>query len=183
MRCEEIDQSLEVLLADSSHSPSQHQQRVAAFKKLAEQEDYDLNGQMVALRDGRIVHACLFVANPGSSAFIFSSKPDADRADDNVPSDLAVQTLTETCRWARQQGCTLLQIMLDPVDNASRNLCLRSGFQRLTDLAYMFRFCDRESPWTTYPMTPEMSWITYTPASHEQFKRTIAQTYRASLVL
>ena len=181
VRANEIDQSLAVLLADSSQGPRQHQQRMAAFKKLAGQEDYDLNRQIVALQDGRIVHACLFVANPGASAFIFISKGDADLGGEPVPGDLAVETLRQTCRWAHQQGCALLQIMLDPVDNAGMNLCLHGGFQRLTDLAYMFRFCDLESPWTNYPLTADMSWIPYGEVWHDEFKNVIKQTYHASL--
>lgn len=177
---DEIDRALEVLLFDGSDSPRHRQRRITTFKDLAQQESYDLTRQMVAMQDGKIVHACLFVVNPGASAFIFISKPDP-AVEAKVPSELAVQTLSQTCQWARQQGCNLLQIIIDPVDTAGRDLCTLGGFNRLTDLAYMFRFCDPESPWPVHDLTDGMAWIEYGQATHELFMQVIAETYHDSL--
>lgn len=181
VRPNEIDQAMRVLVFDGSHDPLHLRRRVSAFKELALQEQYDLSRQTVALQGGKIIHAALFVANPGSSAFVHISRPDSALGDAEIPSELAVRTLNQTCQWAFEQGAGLLQVILDPLDKAGSSLCLECGFGRMTDLIYMFRFCHPESPWPVYSLRDGMSWLTYQDQTHEQFKRVIAETYCQSL--
>lgn len=181
VRPNEIDQAIRVLVFDGSHDPHHIQRKVSAFKELALQEQYDLSRQTVALQGGKIIHASLFVANPGTSAFVHISRPDPALGDGEIPSKLAVRTLDRTCQWAFEQGAGLLQVILDPLDKAGSSLCAECGFGRMTDLIYMFRFCHPESPWPVHSLRDGMSWRTYQGETHEQFKQIIAETYCQSL--
>ncbi len=103
---------------------------VLSFKQLAQRENYDLMHQMVLAKQGHILYACIFIAQ-GSSAFVLTS---GFYDGYHAPS---VQTLQKLIKWAFDEGCSLLQVMLEPEDVIRLNLCLEAGFWRMTDLIYL----------------------------------------------
>ncbi|KPK77039.1 MAG: hypothetical protein AMJ79_04600 [Phycisphaerae bacterium SM23_30] len=175
----EADQALALLLADRGEEGPEMGGKTAAFRELARQEQYNLNRQMVGLYEGQMRHACLFVPQAGGTAFVFLSRPAQTEATDAELWDLAVQTLRQLCRWAFVEGSNLLQVLLEPADFVRGELCLAGGFQRLTDLIYMFGTGNELPP--PRHMGSGLSWLSYDRSHHDLFKQVIKQTYRHSL--
>ena len=172
----EVDQTLPLLLYDNGTGPGQLRIKIETFRKLASREHYDLTRQIVVVRGGKIIYTCLFVSSPGRTAFIYTSgSPVAKGAED----DSAAQALKQLCRWAFEQDCNLLQVMLEPADNVRRQICLRSGFKQLTDLIYLFRSCKRQE--AEYTTSENVNWLIYDKKHHDLFKQVLLETYRDSL--
>jgi mycothiol synthase len=175
----EIDQALALFLADGSEGRQQMEDKLFSFKQLARREHYDLSRQMVGLYQGQIVHACLFVSQPGRSAFIFTSPVRSQDSSGSNLSSLAGQTLRSTWQWALHEGASLIQILTEPEDVNRQDLCRRSGFRKLTDLIYLFRIAD-PSPAVRPHLSDSMRWLTYTPERSDLFGEVIRRTYEDS---
>ena len=176
IRRPEIDAALPSLFEDDALAPRQVLQQVKSFQKLARQEDYDLMRQMVVASDHGVLQACCFIPNPGKTAFIFTSCPQAEATGLN---EMSVSMLNRLVQWALQEGNKLLQVVISPDDDARRNLCLQCGFSPLTDLIYFYHH-GRPSP-LVLALPDGLRWQSYDAASHELFKSVIARTYQDSL--
>ena len=107
VRVQEIDEALALFLGDSNTGGSRLSERVEVFRKLAQQEQYDLTRQIVAVVDGKLCHACIFVPHAGRTAFVFTSCPQtADKSTKpNHQQAVALKTLpmppvpTDSVRW------------------------------------------------------------------------------------
>lgn len=179
VRPTEIDQALGLFLADGGEARQPIEDKIVSFKQLARRERYDLTRQMVSLYQDQIVHACLFVCQPGRSAFVFTSPVRSKGSSDSSLSSLAIQTLRSTCQWAIREGASLIQIVTEPEDVNRQNLCRRSGFRKLTDLIYLLRSAD-PSPAVRPRLPAPMRWLTYAPEHKNLFGRVIRQTYKDS---
>ncbi|MFC1782114.1 GNAT family N-acetyltransferase [Planctomycetota bacterium] len=171
----EIDQALGLFLADQSDSHRQISGKTASFLELAQQERYDLTRQIVAFYDDQLVHAGLFVPQPGGTAFVFLSRP---ASVDSEQWELAAQALRELCRWAFLEGSNLLQVLIEPTDSVRRDLCLAADFTRLTDLIYMFGTGDNAP--APERNDGDLRWLGYDQQHHDLFKQVIKQTYQGS---
>ena len=177
VRPAEIDQALSLVISDGSGDVADLEEKLSQFKTHAEEEGYDLGRQVVAFGARGMSHACLFVLSAGGVGFVHTSMP---RGLD-IPSTprLAIDTLEETCRWAFDEGCRFLQVILPTDDVARRQLCLDSGFERLTDLYYLLGrlgFCESSG----VDLPPGLVWVDYDSRNEELFKRTLAATYEGS---
>ncbi len=179
IQASEIDQALTLFLSERSEARQHIEDKILSFKQIARREHYDLTHQMVALYQDQMVHACLFVSQPGRSAFIFTSPVRSQGFSETNMSSLAHQTLRTTCQWALREGASLIQILTEPEDVNRQNLCRRSGFRPMTDLIYLFRSAD-PAPAVRRPPPDTMRWLTYTPEHIDLFGRTILRTYEDS---
>jgi len=177
---EEIEQGLELFLADGTERPPQIKDKIQSFQQLAQRELYDLSRQMVGLHQGQIVHSCLFISQPGRSAFIYTSPVRANGSAVGVNfASLASQTLRNTCQWALREGASMIQVLTETEDTNRNDLCQRSGFRRLTDLIYLLR-PDDPTP-VLRPRLPEgMRWQSYAPEHQDLFMQAIGETYEDS---
>jgi len=172
----EVDQTLAVLLHDASLDVAQIADKVESFRRIAQQEHYDLTRQIVVLRDNKIIYTCLMVLNAGRTAFVFSA--DADESDPGK-YEHAIRALRRLCQWAFQQGSDLLEVLVDTTDTNRRGVCLRCGFKRLTDLLYLSRPC--YLPIEDYTPPENVNWLPYDQKQHDLFKKAISESYQGSL--
>jgi GNAT superfamily N-acetyltransferase len=174
----EMKQALMVLLSDSVSDITELNKKVKSFQDLSSRENYDLSRQMVLCHQGKLLYSCLFVKNEGGTAFIFSASPadEKQKGIDFLP--YSIQALDRLCQWAFEEGCVLLQLLVEISDKARQNLSERSGFHRLTDLVYLFLLSDVDIPEVLIPQG--LHWISYNPDYHDLFKKIILQTYHDS---
>lgn len=175
IRPEECNQALWLLLADSSKGSEVLPDQLDAFKALAEYEHYDLGRQIVAVHQGRLVYAGLFVPHAGQVAFIFTAS-----GGQGEYAGVAAEALRKLTQWSFDQGSRFGQVLLEPPDAARKQLCLQSGFRYLTDLIYLVRPAEKPVAISIQP-PDDMEWITYRPDRHGLFKQTISKTYRLSM--
>ena len=175
----EIDRALSLFLGDGSEGRGQIEDKIFSFRQLARREHYDLTRQMVGIYQDQIVHACLFVCQPGRSAFIFTSPVRSQDSSESNLSSLANQTLRSTCQWALHEGASLIQILTEPNDANRQDLCRRSGFRKLTDLIYLLRTADH-SPGIRPKLPATMRWLSYAPEHKDLFGKVIRRTYEDS---
>jgi len=175
----EIDAALELILTNDSEARLQIEDKIFSFKQLARREQYDLTRQMVCLYQGRMVHACLFICQPGRSAFILISPVRSNGSSDSHLSSLASRTLRFTCQWALREGASLIQVLTEPNDSNRIALCRHSGFRKLTDLIYLLRPAD-PVPGARGRLPAGMRWLTYAPEHNDLFAQAINRTYEDS---
>jgi mycothiol synthase len=175
----EIDTALTALLEDSQGDPAATADKLVHFKRTAVRHKEDLRRQIVVADNGDILFSCLFSVQPGRTAFVFVSPLRRMRRlglADVSPSYQAVEAL---CRWAFQEGCTMLQVILEPSDLERIEVCKSGGFSSLTELVYLLLPID---PANEPPAgRANVTWETYTPQNQHIFKTVIAQSYQQSL--
>ena len=179
IRPSEVEQALALILADDADSTQPIEQRVQQFKQLAIRQRYDLTKQIIVSHCEQLVYACLYVPNPGRTAFVFAAAPPKTAPASPELSALSVKALQSLASWAFRQNCNLLQLLLEPDDSARKDLCLMADFKWLTDLIYMVGPAKSTTPDVSTP--PNVDWVTYAPERHEMFKSTIAASYIDSL--
>ncbi len=172
----EIDEALAVLLNAGGQIAGDSPNKVVAFKDMARRERYDLSRQIVVTQDDRVIFTCCFIPHQGGSAFLFTSNCSSLSGADK---EFAVEALRQMRQWACDDGCNLLQLLLETDDIVSQEICLRSGFRQLTELLYLYRLMDNPIPRTS--LIKGVSWQGYDQQHHELFKHVVSQTYVDSL--
>ena len=177
---DQTDRALGLILDDNPDDPRAAQHKVSGFRDVARMNGYDLKLMTVGFRGGDMTNACLFVPYAGGTALVFASRPHRRPAEaDDDPAGLAAATLERACQWAFQSDATLLQALTHPADDDRRELFERCRFRFLTNLIYMARAAQPDTPAPDLPT--DLTWLSYQPAHHELFQRTITGTYRDSL--
>lgn len=144
--------------------------RVTEFIEFTSHRGIDMADLWLARRGGRIVWAALPIISPGKTMLVVAGGAS--------PAD-AGPVVDALCDLARGRGVHLAQTLLDPADEASRELFKRHGFAELTELLYLHVLVRKPLP---APALPEgFSWATYSPQTHEQFAQTILRSYEGSL--
>lgn len=149
---------------------------VEQFLAYAEPARLDLRRQVQAFdAAGHLVCLCLWVPAPGRTAMLFvpnlSEHPQAAGA--------AVLCVHAALADASAAGVVLVQSMLDPQDTLGRETLAQAGLTELATLSYMERRPPLVGPTTALP--EGLALVSYSAARHEQFKETIASTYRDTL--
>jgi len=176
IQSQEIDQALTLVLTDRAGFGLNVEAGLKSFYDLARRENYDLNQQMVVLQNDQVVFACLFVTNPGRTAFVFSAPPDLSNSALLKHSLHALRKLNE---WAFSLDCNLLEVLLDTDDTAREDFFRRGGYRKLTDLIYQSRSCLTDEPLPAPSST--IRWLVYDTDHHDLFKQVIQLSYRDSL--
>lgn len=179
VRDEQIDAALELILGQQDVSPPVLRLRRERFRQIARQEQYDLTKIMTAWENERMFYACLFLAQPGRTAFLFTAAPPEAGRGTSHRSHWSVEALRSCCRWAFRQDANLIQVILATTDLARRRLCQRSGFRRLTDLIYL-QYAP-PAPTAACPLPPNHRWLGYESRYQCLFAEVIQETYQDSL--
>lgn len=168
----EIESALRLILADDAGLASDA--AVLDFLAFALQRKIDVNQIWIAETGNRIYWALLPIASPGRTMLLFTP----NRLPRATPV-AAVQQLTEAiCRHWGTQGMQLAQFLLDPQEQAIRDLYVGSGFESLAELIYL----QKSVAGATTPALPEgMNILPYESGTHARFARTILRTYENSL--
>jgi ribosomal protein S18 acetylase RimI-like enzyme len=78
----------------------------------------------------------------------------------------------------RGRAVDLAQVLIDPAEKSAVRVYAECKFERLAELVYLDREVHRAH---AHALPAELSWLEYSPATHEEFSQTIASTYEASL--
>lgn len=175
IRREEIEQSIPLLVEDATLASAGMRSSVEAFLDLAKRERYDLTRQMVAVRDGRLRYTCLFIPASGRTAFVYSSRCSAE--DEALTA--AAEALRRLRDWAFASDCYLVQVLIEPADEARFSLLQQAGFKHLTDLSYLMS----TSVYTFEESADgeDYAWLGYSEQNEPLFKEVIQRTYQQSL--
>jgi mycothiol synthase len=149
--------------------------QVAEFLRNAEVRKIDLSLIRLAERRGRLLFCLLPVISPGRTALLLASP--APSAASEVAA--AAELIERLCVEMRDHGILLAQSLLEPPDSAAQSLFASQHFAVMSELIYVSGEPRRKQ--TAPPLPPGMQWLTYSLASHELFRQTIASTYEQSL--
>lgn len=134
----------------------------------------DFTRQLVALADGRLRAACLYVLTPGHGAIVLPPALAHPLADDQ-PALLA-PLLAAAAQACREAGARLIQTLLDfdPASPAARPF-LDAGFVYLAALDYLELDLARAPQ---EPLDPSWHYETFTPALESDFIEVIRLSYQ-----
>ena len=171
---EELTAALGVVLgtitdpADDGH--------VLDFLRFAQRRGINAGGAWLADAGGVMAWAVLPIVSPGRTMLLLMPAS----APPHPPTLHAAGDLVDAvCRHFGGREVQLAQVLLDPTDAAAHRLYEGRGFERVAQLIYLQAVPRRKAAPPALP--PGMRWVGYTPASHGQFARAIAETYRQSL--
>ena len=171
----EIDSALYLLLYEPHEPQAELEARVIRFRQMARKEHYNLERQLAAVQNGRLVFSCFFVPQPGGTAFFFLADPSQYLADD---FSLGISAVRMACRWAFNEGGAFLQTLLEIHDAMRYELCVQSGFAHLADLVYMTVTDLSDAEPAVLPKG--FSWRVY-HADDDLFQATVGETYQESM--
>jgi ribosomal protein S18 acetylase RimI-like enzyme len=173
---EQVHAALRLILSTGGRLADE--EAVVDFLQFTIQRHIDLNDLWVANRGGRVAWAALPIVSPGHTMLVLAPPGERLRAAD-AGEAIAGELLEAVCGHFSARGVQLAQALLDPSDNAARQLYLARAFRQVAELLYLQADVRRTFP---APQLPEgFDWLSYSPAAHETFASTIVQTYRDSL--
>ena len=158
--------ALEVVLGDLP--AAQRSEQAARFVAEADPTGL-LDGLFVAIRDGRLVGATWARLQPGRTAYVWPPRLTGDEVE--ATADALLDTLIHFCG---DRGVRLAQSLLDLRDTAAQQRMLRSGFARLTELAYLV------SPIKSSAQAPPAAGFElelYCAATHDRMLAVLQRTY------
>jgi ribosomal protein S18 acetylase RimI-like enzyme len=129
----------------------------------------------VADRGGRVVSAAMPVISPGRTMLILAPGGTAGKAAEAAARHL----MGPICELGRARGVHLAQALVDPQDTTLIAALEEGGFSRMAELHYLQVFPPVDGKLPDLPAG--MEWVTYTPQVHDQYARTIVESYRQSL--
>ena len=152
---------------------------VVDFLQFTVHRGIDVNGVWVADRAGRVVWAVLPVLSPGRTMLLLA--PAGGAANDRHGADAAAagELVEAVCAHFAARGVALAQVLLEPADDAARQLYLRRSFRQMAELLYLQVDVRRTFPAPTLPAG--FDWLTYSAEAHPTFAATIVESYRESL--
>jgi ribosomal protein S18 acetylase RimI-like enzyme len=170
---EELTAALGVVLGTVSEPADDG--HVLDFLRFAQRRGINAGGAWLAGAGGVMAWAVLPIVSPGRTMLLLTPGSGPPH-----PAALAAGELVDAvCRHFGARDVQLAQVLLDPSDAASHRLYEGRGFERVAQLIYLQAVPRRKAAPPALP--PGMRWVGYTPASHEQFARAIAETYGQSL--
>lgn len=149
--------------------------QVNEFLQNAPVRRLDLSLLRLAERRGRLLYCLLPVLSPGRTALILAS-PTPTAGTEWAAAGELIELL---CNELRERDVLLAQTLLDPPDTASQSLFAARGFTRMSELIYVSGEPRRKQ--SAPPLPGGLQWLSYSPATHELFKQTIAASYEQSL--
>ncbi len=171
----ELQRGLQRLVYHPKLSPAEIDRRVKTLVNHAERRGLSLKHCLIARHERNILYSCLCIDSPGRSSAVYLPGwlPDPQAA------ETLVSLLRKAADEARNRGISFLQAII-PLDAAlERNAYEQAGFQRLAELIYMER--ESTEPLVVEKPSPALSWITYSPETHQLFAQTVQETYEGSL--
>jgi len=155
------------------HVPdADRQQQVANALASAQRGELVLDDLLIGYRDTEPVGAILTVIQPGQTASVWP--PEFVNSDD----ELADALVAEAIRYLEAAGVTIIQSIVEPEDQAGRQLLTRNGIGYLTDLVFMERDLNHSWPQDSHP---PLDSVVYNATTHDRFVALLEQTYRATL--
>lgn len=178
---EDLRSVLRLTLATPDQPRAELERQVNAFIRHAREMRLDLTRQWVCKDGDRIVDAATCLESPGRTALLFLPDGRTAEADTPAADDLVRHVVEQESR----RPVRLLQCLVNPDDVERFDMLRRLGFIDLATLRYM--------EWNAKGQTAragpvrlsgirerDVRWDTYAPASHADFARLIAETYRRS---
>ncbi len=111
---------------------------------------------------------------PGRTAIVIVPGPGQHTIDAETQSLVTVAGLARLA----EQRLHFAQALVEPDATAKQNLLEQAGFKLLAPLIYLER--DVVYPWTDPPDQDAATWITYSPATHDEFVHALEATYQDS---
>jgi len=152
---------------------------VETFEKFTERYKLDLSDQPAAFVGTKPVAYCLFIKNPGAIGTVmlpptFQDLPRRYSYEETLPKLLKLLA-DQIDTW----NLALIQTIAAHDDTDRIHLCLRGGFNKLTELSIM------EAPvrttGTSLPHPQGIGWLTHNDQLDQRFAQTIVDTYVGSM--
>ncbi len=150
--------------------------RRSAFDDYCLRHKVDTSRQILAMRDQRIIGACLWVPTPGRTALFYAPQT-APR--DTITYAAQVQCIRRATVGAHTAGMALGQVILTADAQAMAGLYRQADFSDLATLLYMRRSRPLFQP--TFELPPEYHLVTYTPQRRREFAQSIEASYHQTL--
>jgi mycothiol synthase len=167
----ELQSAVRLILASTSGHPDEMQ--VREFLRLAGAHREDAGGVWVAEQGGRVLSAIMPVVSPGKTMLLFVPA----HLHGDQQTNLTKKLIDAVCARAAEQGVHLAQALLEVHDEPSQSLLASCGFGKLAELLYLQMVVSKVAEPT---LPARCKWLTYAPARHEFFARTILATYQNS---
>lgn len=144
--------------------------RVVDFLRYSVGRKIDLSRMGVIEREGHVEWAILPIVSPGRSMLLLSPGFHLKDSSLSDAAHLLIKKLITTAPDVR-----FVQGLVDPQDSLAAEPFYKAGFEKLARLVYLQRTIQRE-PVRARP--PEgLQVVTYSPATHDLFKRALADSY------
>ena len=172
----EIRKSFSILLREPEDDIQTIQQRAESFEQMLKHQKHDLEHQIVVADRGEILFSCFLMPHDSSSAFIFISNLDELNLD---YISHALEAVRQLVQIAKQQHFKFLQLMVSPEDSHKIAFAIRAGFNRSSNIHYMYREVNSRIGVVRIP--PTVTWQDYSAANHAVFADVIERTWQESL--
>lgn len=151
-------------------------ERRRAFDEYCLIHAIDTSRQVLALRDGRIIGAGLWVPTAGRTALFYAPQT---APQDGLAQAAQVQCIRQAAFMAKTAGMVLGQVILPPDAQATATLYRSADFYDLATLLYMRRNRPLFKP--SFELLPEFQLKAYGPELHKDFAQSIAASYHQTL--
>ena len=168
----EIHRALQLILAQGHALAGEEQ--IVDFLRFSVYRGIDMTSIWVAEHAHDLVWAILPVVSPGRTMLLFTpTYVPANYRDSHV-----CPLIERVLEHYRGRAIDLAQVLLDPSEKTAIRVFEQCQFERMAELVYLDREVHRAHD-TALP--PGFSWDVYSPATHDEFARTISLSYEASL--
>ena len=163
-----------IQLLFGGHSPDLSEAQVREFIASTQERGGDLGMLHVGERGGTLTLACMPLTSPGRTMLMFTSPTPAK------PLRQATSRLIDAvCLAAADRNVQLAQVLLEPGDDALHRIYADAGFESMAELIYLSGAPRRAASPPQLP--PAFRWAHYSESTHDDFVRTIHESYRDGL--
>lgn len=161
------------LIGGSDVGPAERTTRIgSSLTAELERQGLSINPVMSVSRNGRHVAAAVGLGSPGGSALVLLGPTDPPIAE-------SIALLREFLRYAWSGETALIQALLLPEDRRTASIYRDAGFEYLAELIYCESDVVQPKPECLNML--DISYITYSPDSADQFAEALSASYVGSL--
>jgi mycothiol synthase len=169
----EVVPALRLILSIDGQLADESQAR--ELMKYTAQRGINLADIWISESDGKVVWAALPVISPGRTVLFFGTSA-ALVGTDPAPMELGLEAI---CEHFSDGELQMVQVLLDPADQATIEIYGRHRFTRIAELLYLQRNVRRTPP--PMPLPIEFQQLNYSVKTHDGFAVAVLASYQQSL--
>jgi ribosomal protein S18 acetylase RimI-like enzyme len=173
VRTSEVVPALRLILSSDGQLADESQAR--ELMKYTAQRGINLGDIWISETGGRVVWAALPVISPGRTVLFFGTSAVLVGADP-TPMELGLEAI---CQHYAQLKLQMVQVLLDPADEATIAIYGGHKFARIAELIYLQRNVRRTPP--PMPLPEEFQQLNYSEKTHSAFAAAVLASYQQSL--
>jgi mycothiol synthase len=152
--------------------PASRHDRGIRTEALLRSGELDPSGLLIACRDSEIVGTILCTPAPGAVGLVWP--PEVIVAPERRPVE--DQLVERACRWLKEKGVKLAQLLVLRQEEHRAEPLLRHGFYRVTTLIYLSRSLSEALP----TAETDLRFETFSSETAGRFAETVSRTYEGS---